>query len=59
MPLPQNEVGKLHLFVVKYSKIFVTGAEIRRYNGDKQIFFDINVIIIIFIIIILRQMIYL
>jgi hypothetical protein len=24
MPLPQNEVGKLHLFVVKYSKIFAT-----------------------------------
>ena len=34
--------GRLHLFVVKYSKIFATGAEIRRYNGDKQIFFDIN-----------------
>ena len=49
--------GGLHLFVVKYSKIFATGAEIRRYNGDKQIFFDI--IIIIIIIIILRQMIYL
>ena len=57
MPLPQNEVGKLHLFVVKYSKIFATGAEIRWYNGDKKIFFDI--IIIIIIIIILRQMIYL
>ena len=50
--------GRLHLFVVKYSKIFATGAEIRRYNGDKQIFFDIIVIIII-IIIILREMIYL
>ena len=33
--------GRLHLFVVKYIKIFATGAEIRRYNGDKQIFFDI------------------